>query len=204
MRNYEVTFVVDPVLSGDELKATADKYINYLKGEGCTIVHVDEMGLRPLAYTINKRASGVYYCVEYTAPDGTVNSKFELQLRRDEQMLRFLTVSLDKFGVKYNEDKRAGKIAAARKVGKAAPAAAAKKTTTAPAEAKAEVKAEAKAAPAVVEAPKVEAVVAPVVEVAPEVVAAPVVEAVAPVVVEETVVISDPELDAVVAQEAAE
>jgi small subunit ribosomal protein S6 len=120
MRNYEVTFVVDPVLSGDELKATADKYINFLKAEGCTIVHVDEMGLRPLAYTINKRASGVYYCVEYSAPNGDMNVKFELQLRRDEQMLRFLTVSLDKFGVKYNEDKRAGKIAAARKVGKVA------------------------------------------------------------------------------------
>jgi small subunit ribosomal protein S6 len=207
MRNYEVTFVVDPVLSGDELKATADKYINYLKGEGCTIVHVDEMGLRPLAYTINKRASGVYYCVEFTAPDGTVNTKFELQLRRDEQMLRFLTVSLDKFGVKYNEDKRAGKIAAARKVGKVATAAAApKKTDTR------EARAEVKAAPAVVEAAKVVAAPAvveapaPVVEAAPEVVvAAPVVEAVAPVVVvEETVVISDPELDAAVAAEAAE
>lgn len=120
MRNYEVTFVVDPVLSGDELKATADKYINFLKAEGCTIVHVDEMGLRPLAYVINKRASGVYYCVEYSAPTGDMNVKFELQMRRDEQMLRFLTVSLDKFGVKYNEDKRAGKIAAARKVGKVA------------------------------------------------------------------------------------
>lgn len=118
MRNYEVTFVVDPVLSGDELKATADKYINILVAEGCTIVHNNEMGLRPLAYPINKRASGVYYCVEYTAPNGEVNAKLELQMRRDEQLLRFLTVTLDKFGVKYNEDKRAGKIAAAKKVGK--------------------------------------------------------------------------------------
>ena len=34
----------------------------------------------------------------------------ELALRRDERIMRFLTVNLDKYGVKYNADKRAGKI----------------------------------------------------------------------------------------------
>jgi len=110
MKNYEVTFIVDPVLSGDEIKATAQTYIDHLKGEGCTIVHVDDMGLRQLAYPINRRSSGVYFCVEISSESGAMIPKMELALRRDERIMRFLTVSLDKYGVKYNEDKRNGLI----------------------------------------------------------------------------------------------
>lgn len=110
MRNYEVTFIVDPVLSSDEIKATAQAYVEHLKSEGATIVHFGDMGLRTLAYPINKRNSGVYFCIELEAADGAFMDKFELTLRRDERILRFLTVHLDKFGVKYNDDKRKGLI----------------------------------------------------------------------------------------------
>ena len=110
MRNYEVTFIVDPVLSADEIKKTAQTYIGQLEQEGCKITQIDEMGLRTLAYPIKKKNSGIYYCVEFESINGLVIDKIELALRRDEQILRFLTVSLDKFGVKYNDDKRNGKI----------------------------------------------------------------------------------------------
>ena len=115
MRNYEVTFIVDPVLSGDELKATVDKYIKIITDAGGEIVFVNELGLRPLAYQINKRASGTYYCVEFATDNVAFITKMELTMRRDENLLRFLTVALDKFGVKYNEDRRAGKIGSAKK-----------------------------------------------------------------------------------------
>lgn len=110
MKNYEVTFIVDPVLSGDEIKSTAQTYVKHLESEGCTIVHNDEMGLRQLAYPINKRTSGIYYSVEFSATTGDVISKMELALRRDERIMRFLTIKLDKYGVKYNDDKRNGLI----------------------------------------------------------------------------------------------
>ncbi|MEM6723996.1 MAG: 30S ribosomal protein S6 [Bacteroidota bacterium] len=110
MRQYEITFIVDPVLSSDEIKQTADNYVDHLKGEGCTIVHVDEMGLRQLAYPINRRNSGVYFCVEFQSENGNFIEKMELAMRRDARIMRFLTVSLDKYGVKYNEDKRNGLI----------------------------------------------------------------------------------------------
>ncbi len=115
MRHYEVTFIVDPVLSNDEIKSTAQNYVESLKSNGSEIVHVDEMGLRPLAYPIKKRTSGIYYCVEYHAETGSYINKMELALRRDERILRFLTVALDKYGVKYNEDKRNGLIGKSRK-----------------------------------------------------------------------------------------
>lgn len=110
MRHYEVTFIVDPVLSGDEVKATAEHILEEIKQFGGTIVAVDEMGLRQLAYPINKRSSGVYYCYEFSCTDASWLAKFELNLKRNENLLRFLIVKLDKYGVKYNDDKRNGRI----------------------------------------------------------------------------------------------
>ena len=115
MRNYETTFIVDPVLSTEDIKSTAQTYVDQLQQEGCEITFVDEMGLRTLAYDINKRSNGIYYSVEYTAPNGAFLNNFELGLKRDDRILRFLTVSLDKYGVQYNADKRAGKIGKAKR-----------------------------------------------------------------------------------------
>lgn len=110
MRHYEVTFIVDPVLSGDEVTATAQSIQDEIKRYGAQIIAVDEMGLRQLAYQINKRSSGVYYCVEFACEAADFIGKFELNLKRNEKLLRFLTVKLDKYGVKYNDDKRSGRI----------------------------------------------------------------------------------------------
>lgn len=122
MRHYEVTFIVDPVLSGDEVKSAANHIQNELKGFGATIVAADEMGLRQLAYPINKRSSGIYYCIEFGCEAADWLTKFELNMKRDERLLRFLTVKLDKYGIKYNDDKRNGRIGKKKKEMVAAPA----------------------------------------------------------------------------------
>lgn len=115
MKHYEVNFIIDPVLSGDEIKSTAKVYESLLKDNDCQIVHVNEMGLKQLAYAINKRTSGVYYCIEFAGLTGAVVAKLELALRRDERIIRHLTVALDKYGIKYNEDRRTGKISSYKK-----------------------------------------------------------------------------------------
>ena len=109
MRNYEVTFIVDPTLSNDEIKSTAKVYTDMI-GKGAKIVHNNEIGLRQLAYPIRNRNTGIYSCVEFEVPNGAIIDELELAMRRDERILRFLSVKLDKYGVKYNDDKRAGKI----------------------------------------------------------------------------------------------
>ena len=134
MKNYEVNFIVDSVLSGDEINATAQTYFDMLTSNDCTIVDKGEMGLRQLAYPIKGRTTGVYFCTEFQVPSGAFISKLELALRRDERIMRFLSVRLDKFGVKYNDDKRNGLIG--------------KKKDKVKAEIKKEVAAEKKAAPA--------------------------------------------------------
>ncbi len=133
MKNYEVNFIVDSVLSGDEINATAQTYFDMLTSNDCTIVDKGEMGLRQLAYPIKGRTTGVYFCTEFQVPSGAFISKLELALRRDERIMRFLSVRLDKFGVKYNDDKRNGLIG--------------KKKDKVKAEIKKEVAAEKKAAP---------------------------------------------------------
>ena len=110
MRNYEVTFIVDPTLSSDEVSTTVQKYTDMLTAEGYSVVHFNEIGLRQLAYPINKRHSGLYFCLEFAGQTGMSIDKTELALRRDDKILRFLTVALDKYGVQYNSDKRAGKV----------------------------------------------------------------------------------------------
>ncbi len=109
MRNYEVTFIVDPTLSNDEIKSTAKTYVDQISA-GAKIVHNNEIGLRQLAYGIKNRNTGIYTCVEFEVANGAIIDELELAMRRDERILRFLSVKLDKYGVKYNDDKRAGKI----------------------------------------------------------------------------------------------
>lgn len=110
MRQYETTFIINPALSGDEIKQTAQMYVDFLKTEGCEIVHFDEMGVLQLAYVINKRSSGAYFCVEYKSPTGAVIDKMELAFRRDDNVLRYLTIKVDKHRDQYNIDRRAGKF----------------------------------------------------------------------------------------------
>jgi len=110
MKSYEVNFIVDPVLSGDEINATAQTYWDMLTSNEATIVDKGEMGLRQLAYPIKTRTTGVYYCTEFQVPTGVFISKLELAMRRDERIIRFLSVKLDKYGVKFNDDKRNGLI----------------------------------------------------------------------------------------------
>jgi small subunit ribosomal protein S6 len=110
MRHYELTFIVDPVLSNEETQVIRQTYEDQVKKQGCQIVHVDDMGLRQLAYPLNKRNSGIYYSIEFTSENGEAIAPIELALRRDERIMRYLTIALDKFGAKYNEDKRNGLI----------------------------------------------------------------------------------------------
>ena len=110
MNQYEITFIIDPVLPGDEIETAAKSYEKFLKDESCNIVHIDNMGLKQLAYPINKRNSGVYKCIEFQSDKGNIVPQIELAMRRDERIMRFLTIKLDKYGIKYNDDKRNGLI----------------------------------------------------------------------------------------------
>jgi small subunit ribosomal protein S6 len=70
-------------------------------------VHSNPWGLKSLAYPIQKKTTGIYWVLEYTAPS-TFNEKLKIQLLRDEQVLRHLLTALDKYAVEYNSKKKSG------------------------------------------------------------------------------------------------
>ena len=108
-KNYETVFILTPVLSEVQMKDTVDKYVGLLKELGAEIINVENWGLKKMAYPIQKKSTGFYVLVEYTA-DPTLIKKFELNFRRDETVLRFLTTVLDKHAIIYAERRRKGEF----------------------------------------------------------------------------------------------
>jgi len=102
---YETVFILTPVLSDEQAKEAVEKYKKLLKDGGAKMHHEEDWGLRKLAYPIQKKSTGFYHLLEFEA-EGAVINDFELAFRRDERVLRFLTVKLDKHAVIYNEKKR--------------------------------------------------------------------------------------------------
>jgi small subunit ribosomal protein S6 len=94
-----------PVLSDDQMKEAVGKFKAMLTENGASIVHEENWGLRKLAYPIQKKTTGFYHLFEYTAPPELI-SNLELLFKRDERIMRFLTVALDKHAIAYNNKKR--------------------------------------------------------------------------------------------------
>jgi small subunit ribosomal protein S6 len=105
MKQYETVFILTPVLSEDQVKETVNKFRKFLTEKGAEIIYEEDWGMRKLAYAIQKKSSGFYHLFEYKAPAELIND-FEIQFRRDERVLRFLTIVLDKHSLAYNEKKR--------------------------------------------------------------------------------------------------
>ena len=107
MNNYELMVIFTPVLSDDDFKAEQKKYATLVKDNGGTVVAENPWGLKSLAYPIQKKTTGLYWVMEYTAPSD-FNEKLKIQLLRDESVLRHLCTKLDKYAVEYNAKKRSG------------------------------------------------------------------------------------------------
>lgn len=102
---YETVFIMTPVLSEEQMMDTVNKFKKILTDNGSEIVHENNWGLRKLAYPIQKKNTGFYYLIEFKS-EGDLINKVETEFRRDERIMRFLTVKLDKHAIAYNEKKR--------------------------------------------------------------------------------------------------
>jgi small subunit ribosomal protein S6 len=114
MNQYETVFIMTPVLSEEQLKEVTSKYKELLQEGGCEIVNEEHWNLRKMAYPIAKKSTGFYHLFEFKAP-GEFIEKLEVTFKRDERIMRFLTVKLDKYAVEYNKKRR---VKLAEKAGK--------------------------------------------------------------------------------------
>ena len=104
-KRYETVFILTPVLSDDQAKEAAKKFEKILTDLGAKINHRENWGLKKLAYEIQNKKSGFYHLFEFqVAPEVLI--AFETEFRRDERVMRFLTVSLDKHAVAWAERRR--------------------------------------------------------------------------------------------------
>ena len=95
------------VLSDDEFKAAQKKYAALVTENGGSVTAENPWGLKSLAYPIQKKTTGLYWVLEYTAA-ADFNEKLKIQLLRDETVLRHLCTKLDKYAVEYNARKKSG------------------------------------------------------------------------------------------------
>ena len=107
MNNYELMVIFTPVLSDEEFKAVQKKYSDFVTDNGGSVAHSNPWGLKSLAYSIQKKTTGLYWVTEFIAPSD-FNEKLKIQLLRDESVLRHMVTKLDKYAVEYNAKKRSG------------------------------------------------------------------------------------------------
>ena len=105
MNQYETVFILTPVLSDVQAKETVAKFKKLLTDNGAEILNEEAWGLKKLAYNIQKKSSGFYNLLEFKAEPSVVNT-LETGFRRDERVIRFITVKLDKYAAAYAEKRR--------------------------------------------------------------------------------------------------
>jgi small subunit ribosomal protein S6 len=118
MNNYETVFILNPVLSDDQAKDTVDKFAKVLTKAKANVINVEQWGLKKLAYPIQNKSTGFYALIEFAADTQVVHT-LETEYRRDESVMRFMTITLDKHAVVYNERRRKGEFNKPREVKKA-------------------------------------------------------------------------------------
>ena len=105
MNQYETVFILTPVLSDVQAKEAVEKFTDILVAEGAEIINEENWGMKKLAYPIQKKSTGFYQLVEFKAEPTTID-KLEIAFRRDERVLRFITVKMDKYAAEYAAKRR--------------------------------------------------------------------------------------------------
>jgi small subunit ribosomal protein S6 len=92
-------------LSDVQAKEAVEKFKGILVAEGAEIINEENWGMKKLAYPIQKKSTGFYQLVEFKAEPTTID-KLEIAFRRDERVLRFITVKMDKYAAEYAAKRR--------------------------------------------------------------------------------------------------
>ena len=105
MNNYETMLILNPVLSDEQVKESMNKFKSILTSLKAEFVSEELWGLKKMKYSIQNRKTGFYVLFEYKSSPEMI-SKIELDLKRDERIMRFMTVKLDKHAVNYSIKRR--------------------------------------------------------------------------------------------------
>jgi small subunit ribosomal protein S6 len=94
MRNYENLVIVKPTFTAEEIQASVKAVEEVITSNGGEIAATNAMGMRKLAYPIEKNERGYYYVVYYSVAPSAIN-EIERRFRLNEDLLRFVTIKYD-------------------------------------------------------------------------------------------------------------
>ena len=94
MRHYENLVIVKPTLTAEEIQSIIAGVEEVITSNGGEIAARDAMGMRKLAYPINKNERGYFHVVYYTVAPSAI-SEIERRFRINEDLLRFVTIKYD-------------------------------------------------------------------------------------------------------------
>ncbi len=94
MRHYENLLIVKPTLTAEEIKSQLSAVEEIITSNGGEIVARDEMGMRKLAYPINKNERGFMYVIYFKMEPASI-AEVERRYRINEELLRFVTIKYD-------------------------------------------------------------------------------------------------------------
>ena len=93
MTNYEVMFIIDPILEDDKKEATVETVQQIINADG-EVSKVDVWGLRKLAYPIQKKNEGYYVVVEFKASP-SLPKEFDRRLKISDNVMRHMIINKD-------------------------------------------------------------------------------------------------------------
>ena len=102
---YEITYIVNSVLSDDQIRNLVGRVTKFIEKEGGNIVEVDEWGVQRLAYPIDKKRTG-YYVNAYFEAGGELIARLERALTLEDDILRFLTLKMDAVMLRHYEERK--------------------------------------------------------------------------------------------------
>ncbi|MBI3004960.1 MAG: 30S ribosomal protein S6 [Ignavibacteriales bacterium] len=92
---YETTFIVNASLDDAQIDSVIEKAKEAIAKNGGEIRDLAKWGRKRFTFPIKKKNNGFYVVFEFTGPGDTV-SKLERHYQLDENILRYLTILLDK------------------------------------------------------------------------------------------------------------
>ena len=93
-RVYEVMYIAYPETAEDDINKLNDAIQGLIEKEGGSVVKVENMGKRRLAYKINKKTEGYYVLFEIEG-SGKEIAELERRMRVNDTIIRYLTVRVD-------------------------------------------------------------------------------------------------------------
>src|ERR1035437_9646963 len=101
--------MINAALDDEQIEVEVSRLKENIINLGGEIIDIDKVGRKRLAYVVNKSKIGYYAIFRFSAPSIIV-AKLERIFTLDENILRFLTIKLDKDALEYFEKNKSAAL----------------------------------------------------------------------------------------------